>query len=184
MARDRKRAKQRRQRQQAVPARPAERLGHTPPPDPLDHASADVDIARASEVGAEPPSNGEVDEGLETYAPDELEEPGAEAPSADPTGPRRGQAADPDEPVGTLARPARRAARVPAAEARERPAPRDRSRFMAFLVACWAELQRVQWPDRRHVAQATGVVLGFVIIAGMFLGLMDALWSRVVDVII
>ena len=34
---------------------------------------------------------------------------------------------------------------------------------MAFLRASWAELQRVQWPDRRQVGQATAVVLGFVV---------------------
>src|SRR5690349_9001859 len=43
-------------------------------------------------------------------------------------------------------------------------------RFLQFLKASWAELQRVQWPDRRQVAQATGVVIGFVIIAGAYLG--------------
>src|SRR3954469_9403010 len=39
------------------------------------------------------------------------------------------------------------------------------NRFINFLRAAWAELQRVQWPDRRQVAQATAVVLGFVAIA-------------------
>jgi len=58
------------------------------------------------------------------------------------------------------------------------------SRFLAFLRACWAELQRVQWPDRRQVGQATAVVLGFVIIAGAFLGLADAVAERIVDLII
>src|SRR5205814_10450610 len=66
--------------------------------------------------------------------------------------------------------------------------PRERrgliSRFIAFLGASWAELQRVQWPDRRQVAQATGVVLGFVIIAGAYLGLADALAQKIVNLII
>jgi preprotein translocase subunit SecE len=58
------------------------------------------------------------------------------------------------------------------------------NRFVNFLRASWAELQRVQWPDRRQVAQATGVVLGFVIIAGLYLGLADWLAQRVVNFVI
>jgi len=58
------------------------------------------------------------------------------------------------------------------------------NRFLNFLRASWAELQRVQWPDRRQVAQATAVVLGFVAIAGAYLGLADAVAQRIVDFII
>jgi preprotein translocase subunit SecE len=182
MARDRKRAKQRQRRQQALQQRRStERVPrvYESPPDPLDHASADVDIARAAEHGVEPEApDGAVDDELaaeeavvyedeldaeeveEVDAPDELEEPVA-------------------------AEPRRAAGGVPARAARARPAePREGFRLLNFLRACWAELQRVQWPDRRAVTQATGVVIGFVIIAGAFLGLADALWSRVVDAIL
>jgi preprotein translocase SecE subunit len=58
------------------------------------------------------------------------------------------------------------------------------SRMIAFLKASWAELQRVQWPDRRQVGQATAVVLGFVVVAGLFLGLADAVAQEIVDFII
>jgi preprotein translocase SecE subunit len=57
-------------------------------------------------------------------------------------------------------------------------------RFANFLRASWAELQRVQWPDRRQVGQATAVVLGFVVIAGAFLGLADVVAEQVVDILI
>ena len=57
-------------------------------------------------------------------------------------------------------------------------------RFLNFLRASWAELQRVQWPDRRQVGQATAVVLGFVVVAGAFLGVADALAQRLVDLIL
>jgi len=57
-------------------------------------------------------------------------------------------------------------------------------RFIGFLRACWAELQRVQWPDRRQVGQATAVVLGFVVVAGAYLGVADAIAQRVVDLIL
>lgn len=58
------------------------------------------------------------------------------------------------------------------------------SRLVNFTRASWAELQRVQWPDRRQVGQATAVVLGFVVIAGAFLGLADAVAQRLVDFIL
>jgi preprotein translocase subunit SecE len=58
------------------------------------------------------------------------------------------------------------------------------NRAIAFLRASWAELQRVQWPDRRHVAQATAVVLGFVVVAGLYLGLADIIAKEVVEFIL
>ena len=42
----------------------------------------------------------------------------------------------------------------------------------------------MQWPDRRQVGQATAVVLGFVVVAGAYLGVADALAQRLVDLII
>ncbi len=42
----------------------------------------------------------------------------------------------------------------------------------------------MQWPDRRQVGQATAVVLGFVVLAGGYLGLMDAIWKPIVNAII
>jgi preprotein translocase SecE subunit len=57
-------------------------------------------------------------------------------------------------------------------------------RFLQFLKASWAELQRVQWPDRRQVGQATGVVIGFVIVAGAYLGVADWAAQKVVNFII
>ncbi len=61
---------------------------------------------------------------------------------------------------------------------------RGLGRVWQFLQNVWAELQRVQWPDRKQVTTLTGVVLGFVLIAGGYLGLLDAIFSRVIDEII
>jgi preprotein translocase SecE subunit len=61
---------------------------------------------------------------------------------------------------------------------------KDRPRFVQFLVAVWAELQRVQWPDRQALTTLTGVVLGFVLIAGGYLGLLDAIASRLIQAIL
>jgi preprotein translocase subunit SecE len=173
MARDRKRAKQRQQRR----ARAASRGASTPSdgapeqrdddglaaPDPLEHASADADLAEVSERTGLPAEEFVGDEKGGVYedevTPDE-EEPGEEA----------------------AIRPSRRRGGEPTAGA-EAPR-RGGNRFINFLRACVVELGRVQWPDRRAVTQATGVVLGFVVIAGAYLGLLDAVWSRVVDAIL
>jgi preprotein translocase subunit SecE len=61
---------------------------------------------------------------------------------------------------------------------------RGGNRALAFLRASWAELQRVQWPDRRQVTQATAVVLGFVAIAGAYLGLADYVAKEIVEFIL
>src|SRR3954452_15698723 len=58
------------------------------------------------------------------------------------------------------------------------------NRVLNFLRASWAELQRVQWPDRRQVGQATAVVIGFVAVAGAYLGLADAAAQKIVDYIL
>jgi preprotein translocase SecE subunit len=58
------------------------------------------------------------------------------------------------------------------------------ARFIQFLVGVWAELRRVQWPDRKALTTLTGVVLGFVLIAGGYLGLLDAIFSRIIQAIL
>jgi preprotein translocase SecE subunit len=71
-------------------------------------------------------------------------------------------------------------------EALERPGPQGNivSRGLLFFRNCWAELQRVQWPDRQQVAQATGVVLGFVVLTGVFLGVCDFFAGKLVNWIV
>jgi preprotein translocase subunit SecE len=61
---------------------------------------------------------------------------------------------------------------------------KDRPRVIQFLIAVWAELQRVQWPNRQALVTLTGVVLGFVLIAGGYLGLLDAIFSELIQAIL
>ena len=64
---------------------------------------------------------------------------------------------------------------------------RDRgggNRLFSFLGHVVDELRRVQWPDRRQVGQSTLVVLLFVIIAGGYLGLLDAIWQPLIKAIL
>ena len=67
---------------------------------------------------------------------------------------------------------------------REAAQERHRNRLVAFLIASWAELQRVQWPNRKQLTQMTGIVLMFVLIAGGYLGLLDAIFSRLIQQIL
>jgi len=67
---------------------------------------------------------------------------------------------------------------------RERREHKGRGNFITFLGHVVDELRRVQWPDRRHVGQGTAVVLGFVVIAGSYLGLLDAIWKPLIEAIL
>jgi preprotein translocase subunit SecE len=60
----------------------------------------------------------------------------------------------------------------------------ERGRVMGFLAASWAELQRVQWPDRQQLTSLTGITLMFVLIVGGYLGLLDAIFSKLVSAIL
>jgi preprotein translocase subunit SecE len=72
--------------------------------------------------------------------------------------------------------------RAPARPAREQQSlPR---RAIAFLRASWAELQRVQWPNRAQTTQATAVVLGFVAVAGIYFGVADYVAKEIVEAIL
>ena len=65
---------------------------------------------------------------------------------------------------------ARTASRSRAAGRADTHDHKNRPRVVQFLIAVWAELQRVQWPDRQALTTLTGVVLGFVLIMGGYLG--------------
>jgi preprotein translocase SecE subunit len=60
----------------------------------------------------------------------------------------------------------------------------ERGRVTGFLAASWAELQRVQWPDRQQLTSLTGITLMFVLIVGGYLGLLDAVFSKLVSAIL
>jgi preprotein translocase subunit SecE len=60
----------------------------------------------------------------------------------------------------------------------------ERGRVTGFLVAVWAELNRVQWPDRQQLTSLTGITLMFVLIVGGYLGLLDALFSKLISAIL
>ncbi len=59
-----------------------------------------------------------------------------------------------------------------------------RGGVIGFLLSCWAELKKVQWPDRETLVQATAVTVIFVAVAAAYLGGLDALFSWLVKQIL
>ena len=107
--------------------------------------------------------------------------------------------ADVGQPAGSTAsermsrREQRRMQKEQAERARaqaERRAPREvrpekeRGAVAGFFASVVKELGRVQWPDRDTLVQASAVTLLFVAVAAAYLGLLDAVFSRLVDLLI
>jgi preprotein translocase subunit SecE len=63
-------------------------------------------------------------------------------------------------------------------------AERQRGGVIGFLVSCWAELKKVQWPDRETLIQATAVTILFVAVAAAYLGALDALFNFLIKQIL
>jgi len=203
VARDRKRAKQRRPRGGASAGAGAGQATSNGAPDDRPSGDADVSQPRRADVpGALDHASGEVDEfdaalvrgaGGVPVAPDTLSEEEIEAEAiseGDLTedmlqesgggsggsgggGGRRGSGGGSGGGDGDVT--PEHASGAPL---------RSGNRVIGFLGASWAELQRVQWPDRRQVTQATAVVLGFVAIAGAYLGLADYVAKEIVEFIL
>jgi preprotein translocase subunit SecE len=180
VARNRKRAKDRRARRTGdapVGRRGVAAAAAESAPDPIEHATPDVELVDAQLAVGRP-----------ALAPDEDLSAQAEAEE-------REEELEDGAGGGDGAPPARRrgfggggGGQEPGAHAHGHAAEPVRvgllARLMGFLQGSWRELQRVQWPDRRQVAQATGVVIGFVIVAGVFLGLADLAFSHLMTYIL
>ena len=164
-------------------------FGDGDPPDPLGQAEPAVTEAHIAEMGPDGPLDEELGED---------EEPGEEEPAARR---RRRSRAEREERRARQAAAGRAGNEVqlskqvpngePKAETEHRhsnePAhPRKGlfGRAADFLRASYAELRRVQWPDRRQVGQGTAVTLGFVVVAGAYLGLLDAIWNPIIQAIL
>ena len=155
MARDRQRAKQRRRNRQPGAGGPAAGSART----------------RARDIGLEP-TDAELDS---TPAP----EPTKHAfPDVEEARMAEAGVGDFDEDVA----PTDPAVIEEREEARK--PRRQRGKILTFLGHVVDELRRVQWPDRRQTGQGTAVTLGFVVVAGGFLGLMDAIWKPIVEAIL
>src|SRR3954466_2742914 len=61
---------------------------------------------------------------------------------------------------------------------------RQRGRVIGFFLSCWAELKRVQWPDRETLIQASMVTVIFIAVAAAYLGALDAFFNWLVQRVI
>lgn len=110
-------------------------------------------------------------------------------PSADPAAP--GDAAEEAAGRGSTSRRAQRQAerdrkqRAKESERRrtrkEAPAERQRGGVSGFIASCWAELKRVQWPDRETLIQASAITLVFIAAMAAYLGVLDAIFNFLVQ---
>jgi preprotein translocase SecE subunit len=60
-------------------------------------------------------------------------------------------------------------------------AEKRRGPVLGFLLSCWAELKRVQWPDRDTLVQASAVTFIFVAVMAAYLGALDAAFNWLVQ---
>lgn len=116
---------------------------------------------------------------------------GAEATDLEAPAPSRADVGAPEE--AALSRRERRrlekerGQRAKESAARRQPQlqeERKRGPIASFFVSVWRELQRVQWPDRDTLVQASAVTVVFVAIAAAYLGALDFVFSRLVQLII
>jgi preprotein translocase SecE subunit len=63
-------------------------------------------------------------------------------------------------------------------------AEKRRGPVLGFLLSCWAELKRVQWPDRDTLIQASAVTFIFVAVMAAYLGALDAAFNWLIQRII
>ncbi len=179
MARNRKRARDRQDPLAADSSALVDDQDSGSAPEPMTHASSEADLAEAQLALGRP-------ELAEVPDDDDLEEFEEEDAAAHPSGLPRGSAS-----AGGSGGRGRRGGgaelAVPGGHGLPGRATAQENivlRLAGFLQGSWRELQRVQWPDRRQVFQATGVVIGFVIVAGVFLGLADLVASKLVNLIL
>jgi preprotein translocase subunit SecE len=59
------------------------------------------------------------------------------------------------------------------------PARKQRTGFRQFVRECTAELGKVQWPTRRHLWQASAVVVVVTVVLGVYIALLDSVLTRV-----
>jgi preprotein translocase SecE subunit len=172
--------------------------------------SADVVEAELAERGADLDELTESDEAATADVVALAEAAAPEAPAAEPEAPAPSRAdvgrpepaavevaEEPaavevaEEPADRISRRARREAErerkrlakesQQRRERREAAPERQRGRVIGFFISCWAELKRVQWPDRDTLIQASAVTILFIAIAAAYLGALDSLFNFLVQ---
>ena len=66
----------------------------------------------------------------------------------------------------------------------QQAAEKRRGGVTGFIASCWAELKKVQWPDRDTLVQASAVTLIFVVVMAAYLGALDAAFNWLIKQIL
>jgi preprotein translocase subunit SecE len=151
----------------------------------VEHEGAEGGQARSAAPGVTP----------EPVAPEQApSEPAAPAPSRADVG---APDAAPEQPGET--REQRRARKKREKEERKKardreiqkvqktqaqPEKKRRGGVIGFIASCWAELKKVQWPDRDTLVQASAVTIIFVAVMAAYLGALDAVFNWLIKQII
>ena len=169
-----------------------------------------AEVEAVIETGARPEDYGEHTrggDGAGTEAPPREPEPAPEPPAEAPAAPPAPSRADVGRPeqneVGVEAKETReqrrarrraerqrekeekrRARQRELQKAQEQKAEKRRGGVIGFFASCWAELKRVQWPDRDTLVQASAVTLIFVTVMAAYLGALDAAFNWLIQRII
>jgi preprotein translocase SecE subunit len=143
------------------------------------HAQHDTQIPISGEV-AEVEA---MERGMAAGAPETaLETPDAPKPSRAEKRAEAKQAKESEKRKRAEAK--RRESEQLAKKQKKAQADRQRGGVIGFLASCWAELKKVQWPDRDTLVQATAVTLIFVAVAATYLGVLDAAFNFLVKQIL
>lgn len=78
----------------------------------------------------------------------------------------------------------KRARQRDAEKAQAEKAERRRGGVLGFFASCWAELKKVQWPDRDTLVQASVVTIIFVAVMAAYLGALDAAFNWLIKQIL
>ena len=156
--------------------------------------SGDVAEAEAIlETGGQPEELGEsVRSATEVAEPEVDEEAAAEPEAPEAPAPSRADVGAParetrDERRERRRREKEQRRKARAKQLRKEPAEREERRrgvVLSFLFSCWAELKRVQWPDRDTLIQASAVTLLFIAVAAAYLGALDAFFNWLVKLVL
>ena len=163
------------------------------------HSGEEAEFEAVLETGArtedygervEPADGADGPEGSARVATPEPEAPEAPAPSkADVGRPDGAEAkAEPKESRRDRRRREKEERRQSRAREQRRAdtekAEKRRGPVTGFIASCWAELKRVQWPDRDTLVQASAVTIIFVAIMAAYLGALDAAFNWLIQRII
>ncbi len=156
----------------------------------LKRAGAERSVESRAQHDTQVPVSGEVAEveaveaGIAVGAPEaQLETP--DAPRTSSRAERRAEArALKESEKRKRAEQKRRESEQLAKKQKQAATERQRGGVLGFLASCWAELKKVQWPDRDTLVQATAVTIIFVAVAATYLGALDAAFNFLIKQIL